>query len=470
MGTLKAGTGRTDITPAPGTPHAGWGAQTHQRGIGADLPLHATCLAITDGDTSLAIVDVDLIHLSVEMERKAASLASGMTGVPVAHIRISGTHTHSGPNTFRLPVITQGLEMVLSYMESVPQRIAGAVWQAFQNLAPVRVAAGTGSCDINVNRRFQGPDGRWVVGRNPAGPVDRTVRIVSFAALDETPVATLLHYACHPTIMAWENQFFTPDFPGAAKRVVEQQVGGTCLFLQGATGNIGPRRGFTGDLNVYRRLGAILGLEASKIALNTETLPRQTTFTGYQESGATIALYKDEPIEPAQPELRVTARKIGLPVRPIGSPDELEQEAAKLRAIMNQMRESGTPQQIRDATAAATQAGMGAERARLVHGRTHLDRRLMGIRIGDIALVSTQGEPFTETNERIVRESPFAHTLFSGYSHGGSGYVPTRQAFAEGGYEVETSLFSPDAADILADEAIGLLRELAEVRATASRR
>ena len=34
---LLAGTGRADITPAPGTPHAGWGAQTHQRGLGGAI-------------------------------------------------------------------------------------------------------------------------------------------------------------------------------------------------------------------------------------------------------------------------------------------------------------------------------------------------------------------------------------------------------------------------------------------------
>ena len=38
MGHLWAGVGRSDLTPAPGTPQGGWGAQTHQRGLGADMP------------------------------------------------------------------------------------------------------------------------------------------------------------------------------------------------------------------------------------------------------------------------------------------------------------------------------------------------------------------------------------------------------------------------------------------------
>ena len=107
-----------------------------------------------------------------------------------------------------------------------------------------------------------------------------------------------MHYACHPTTIAWQSQYVTPDYPGMAKRVVEEQFGGTCLFLQGATGNIGPSKGFTGDLSVYRKFGKLLGLEASKVALGIETLPREEKLVGLQESGATIALFEYDTVEP----------------------------------------------------------------------------------------------------------------------------------------------------------------------------
>lgn len=463
MTELLAGFARADTTPPPGTPHAGWGAQTHQRDSGHDLPLEARCLVLSEGDTTLAIVDIDIIHVSAEIEQRAVQLASAMTGIEANHIRISATHTHSGPNTFRLPMITEGLETVLRYLEGLPDRIAGTVHQASRSLRPVRFAAGIGSCDINVNRRFQGPDGRWVVGRNPKGSVDRTVKVIRFDDLNQAPVAVVLHYACHPTIMGWQNQLVTPDYPGAAKRVVEQQLGCGCLFLQGAAGNIGPREGFTGDCSIYRRLGAILGLEAAKVALNIDTLPRETTFRGYQESGAAIALYRDEPLPMTEPRLAVIAKSIALPVRSLPDPDLLDADASRLRGELAHIRVQGTEQEVRDARAAATQAGMRADRARMVYGRTHLDRRLCGIRLGSIALVSTQGEPFIEMNERIVKASPFAHTLFSGYSHGGAGYIPTRSAYEEGGYEVETTPFTPDAEDVLVEESIALLRELGGV-------
>ena len=59
MNTLRVGVGRRDITPAPGTPQGGWGAQTHQRGTTADLPLYVTALVVEDPHEVAAIIDVD---------------------------------------------------------------------------------------------------------------------------------------------------------------------------------------------------------------------------------------------------------------------------------------------------------------------------------------------------------------------------------------------------------------------------
>lgn len=69
---LLAGTGRCDITPAPGTPPGGWGAQTHQRGTGADMPFFATALVLSHGDEQVAILDVDAIGFDREFSERTA--------------------------------------------------------------------------------------------------------------------------------------------------------------------------------------------------------------------------------------------------------------------------------------------------------------------------------------------------------------------------------------------------------------
>ncbi|HUQ92356.1 MAG TPA: neutral/alkaline non-lysosomal ceramidase N-terminal domain-containing protein [Bryobacteraceae bacterium] len=460
MHELLAGTGRSDITPAPGTPQGGWGAQTHQRGLASDLPFYATALVLQDARQTIAILDVDSIGFDPEWTTRILDAVSSLTGLPVGNIRFSCTHTHSGPNTFRLAVITEGRDMILEYLNGLPLQISGAVWQAQQNLRPVRVGTATGACDININRRQKLPDGRVVVGRNPGGPVDRAVRVVRLDGLDEQPVATIIHYACHPTIVGWHAKVATPDYPGMAKRIVEEQLGGTCLFLQGATGNIGPRLGFTGDLNIYRRFGRLLGLEAAKLALGIDTLPREPKLAGLQESGTTIALFEDVPVEPPPAVLGLQSRFLQLPLKSFAPPEEAEAEAAALREKLERLRREGTEAEIRAATAMATQAGMRADRARLYHGRTHIDWQLQGIRLGPVALLGIPGEPFLEIGQEIAARSPFQQTLFSGYSNGGFSYLPARDAYPAGGYEVETSPFAPGAAEIVVEESVRMLQDL----------
>jgi neutral ceramidase len=465
---ILAGVGRSDITPAPGTPQGIWGAQTHERGVAADMPLFATALALSDARETALIMDVDVIGFSPEWAQRILDATASLTGVQKQNIRIAASHTHSGPKTVRLEVVREGLDMGVEYLESLPLRIAGAAWQAVHSLQPARIAAGSGSCAINVNRRVTLPNGRVVVGRNWQGASDQTVRVVRFDDLGEKPVATVVHYACHPTIMAWDNQWFTPDYPGMTRQVVEREMGGLCLFLQGASGSVGPVRGFTGDRSVYRRLGRMLGLEASKVALGLETLPRRERFVGVMESGADIALYEDEPVEPPAPEFRIRSRIVTLPAAQYPPIEELTAQAEMRKDELERARESGDPAAIRSATARATRASILVNRSRMLKGASHLERELQGIRVGSVAFLSMPDEPFIELGQEIVAASPFIHTLFSGYSNGNSGYLPTRAAFAEGGYEVWASLYSADAADILVREAVSLLRELASDDAAAA--
>jgi len=457
---LSAGIGRSDITPAPGTPQGGWGAQLHQRGIAADLPFFATALVLAEGSTRAAIVDVDAIGFDAAFTDRILQEIEQLSGLSRSHIRLSCTHTHSGPNTFRLPMIREGLDLIQGYLDQLPGRIAGAVWQAQQSVRPVRVGAAKGSCSINANRRVQLTDGRMGVGVNEEGLVDRTVRVVRLDDEQGEVVATLLHYACHPTTIAWQSQHFTPDYPGVARQVMEKELGGHCLFLQGAAGNLAPRLGFTGDLSVYRKAGRILGLEGARLALEIETRPTRRTVRGFQESGAPIALYDYEPLADGECPLRVAYETTALPVRAFPSPSDAEAEAERLRAQCNQIRGKGTEAEIRAATALATQAGTQADLARLFHGKTHTGWPLQTIRIGPVALIAVAGEPFAETGMQIVAGSPFAHTLFSGYSNGGFGYIPTRQAFQEGGYEITASPFSEDAAEVLSAAALKQLNEV----------
>ena len=87
---------------------------------------------------------------------------------------------------------------------------------------------------------------------------------------------------------------------------------------------------------------------------------------------------------------------------------------------------------------------------------------LVALRLShSVGVVTAPGEIFTEIGQSIIARSPFRHTLFAGYANGTIGYVPTRAAYAEGGYEVTHACqVAPDAGEQIEEESLRLLRSV----------
>ena len=86
-------------------------------------------------------------------------------------------------------------------------------------------------------------------------------------------------------------------------------------------------------------------------------------------------------------------------------------------------------------------------------------------RIGDLGLVALMGEPFVEGQLEIKRAAPTRHALVAHFCNGYAGYVPTRRAFAGGGYETRTgagSKLPPDALEKITETASNLLKEVCD--------
>jgi hypothetical protein len=65
--------------------------------------------------------------------------------------------------------------------------------------------------------------------------------------------------------------------------------------------------------------------------------------------------------------------------------------------------------------------------------------------MGDMVVWSAPVELFGEISMAVRASSRFANTFYFGYTNGWFGYLPTAKAFAEGGYEPQTSPFTPAA-------------------------
>ena len=102
------------------------------------------------------------------------------------------------------------------------------------------------------------------------------------------------------------------------------------------------------------------------------------------------------------------------------------------------------------------------------HGRqclAPLDVQVSLVRIGRGAIVALPGEVFFQIGQRIAAHLDAEPVCVAAYCHGYIGYVPAREAFAQGGYEVDEShryvglwRVSP-AAENLLQEQVELLEE-----------
>ena len=284
---LFAGSGRRCINPPPDIAHGGWGAQKHEQAEGIDMDLWVTALALAGNGSIVLLLDLDIQILTNERADQIRAAVSQMTGLPVSNIRAAATHTHSGPVPYK-SWIEKGYDLVPPWFEAVARWSAEAASEAIANLEPVQIQAERGSCAINSNRRAVTAKGERFLGINPQGPCDREVIVVRLATAAGKTVATLANFACHPTIMGPGNRLITPDYPGAAKRIVEQALGGRCLFLQGAAGDQGPIQGFQADPQVYRHLGAVLGHEIARVGLELTAIPSRSELREVIPSGAPL--------------------------------------------------------------------------------------------------------------------------------------------------------------------------------------
>jgi hypothetical protein len=458
--TLSAGVSRRCINPPPNIAHGGWGAQKHEQAEGIDMDLWATAVALSDQQTIALVLDIDIQILTNERADQIRAEASKATGLPVQNIRVAATHTHSGPVPYK-SWIEKGYEMVGPWFDDVARCSAEAGIGAIKNLKSVRVRAGRGQCHINANRRAVTSSGERFLGVNPDGPCDREVQVVKLESDSGEPLATLVNYACHATIMGPPNRLITPDYPGAMKRVVEQALGGKCLFFQGSAGDQGPMLGFQADTSVYRNFGAILGHEVARVAVGLGSLPPTVKFREIIPSGAPLGMYEgDFEEQPATP-VRILEKEILVPLRE-GLP-ERKAATEKLefwKGRLKSAREAADEPGITEAIYMARRADIQLRMADDFGGKTSAGVRAHFVTFGDVAIVGCNIEPFCEIGMAVKKGSPFPVTFMCGYTNGRMAYMATAEEWPKGGYEVENSPFGQSAAQTLTDQILKTLHSL----------
>jgi neutral ceramidase len=384
---FRAAVVKIDITPSTPQWLMGYGPR---KSTGVRDRIFHRIAAIADGPTQVFIVASDLCLFSPTVYDDVTAELKKQSGIEPRQVWWTVTHSHSTPE-----VGPPGMYDVLlkgrsdhpwdrEYCEFVQTKLIEGIKQAREKLEPARVAIGTGMSRANINRRARDADGKISLGLNPDGPTDRQIGLIRLERPDGTPLGLIANYAMHGTVLAGSMLQISGDGPGVVASYVEEKLGAPMLYINGAAGNLAPI--YTVQDLARSHIGEFRVLLGDKILDANRTLGA---------GAADGKLWLGETwIE--------SPRKEGL-----GWSEELKNYGAK------------TPG--------------GADMVRVP---------VRVVRINDAVMWGSPVELFCEIALRVRAESPFRHNFFFGYSNGWMGYLPTAEAFRDGGYEPRTSPFT----------------------------
>ena len=410
MSTLRAGFARRDITQPIGSP-ATLGLRVTITEIWD--PLSATaCVVEADGERA-AIVGLDLCGLLAASHRTIRERVAAVTGgaIPADRVILNASHSHSAPYlSDELQEILRPLGLRLQddkYAALLPDLVAEAVVEAADRAVPATPHMGRGRVErVAANRRPRRPDGTVVhrYGRPPQelrelpeGLIDPDVAVVRFSDARGGAVGALMVYACHPTASSVGTPpYVSADFPGHARTALEGEYGHPFVFLQGCAGNEGTGKWVSGTawddtVAMGARLaeGVAAGLEAAR--------PVRDAGLRFGVSSLSLDLDPFPPIAQMERQLEEATR---------------EDSFGPIVAVGDALVVARRLDERRQATISAVTFG------------------------SDLALAVLPAETFLEHGLAVRAGSPFRDTIVAAYNDNTLQYIPTREAFPDGEYEV----------------------------------
>ncbi len=405
----KVGVAEVDITPPVGVWLTGYAARTHPcTDIHDELLAQALVLEKPNGQR-VALVSIDLLALTDEQVTSIRRLVRQWTGIHPEHLLLNCSHTHSAPAIGELAAPWMGIPDH-TYLDVVVRKIATAVKQATERLTEADLLFGTAHCTIGINRRQKTTQG-VVIGQNPQGTTDPRVDILAAAAPSGDLLAIAFAYACHPVVLGDSNYAVSADYVGAARKVLRRALDAPALFFQGCAGDINPR--MRGSFAIAQQLGAELA------------------------GSVLIALGNLEPVDG-----EIVSGAIGrvqLPLQPPPKPQWLRQWRRNHLARAQDAKKAGRMGEMRWRRCEVEWATKLLKALREGILPTHEPINLHVLRLGDLTFAAMACEPFAEIGLTLRQQSPFNRTVPLGYTNGCIGYLPTKAAYAEGGYEVTTA-------------------------------
>lgn len=392
-GGFRASVVKVDVTPSTPKWLAGYPAR---QSTGVHDRIHHRIVGFDDGRKQFFLVSSDVCLFSPAIYDEFAADLKRQTGIDRLDVWWTVTHTHSapevGPPGLILAMMPEryGHDWDREYTAWFEKVLIDGIKEARTKLAPARLAVGTGFAMANINRRGRDPEGRISLGLNPEGPADRQIGLLRLDKLDGSPLALVASYAMHGTALGPQNKLISGDAPGIVAAYVEEKLGAPMLYINGAAGDMAPIYTVQPDFRAAH-------INEFNVLLGDRILAACRSLGG---SFDTVRLFSGEAVVE-------TPRKAGF-----GWDDGLK----------HYLRETPGGAFVR------------------------MPVRFLTIN-GEVAVWSAPVELFSEIAMNVRRQSPYPFTFYYGYANGWFGYLPTRQAFREGGYEPRTSPFSEQVED-----------------------
>ncbi len=425
---LFGGFARTDVTPELGILLMGY-PDPDRKAESVRDPLQANALVLKQGETTAVLISLTICILDdagVEAIRRGIQ---EQTGIPADSIVVCTAQTHSAPCTM---TCWGWCDRDETYVDLLVSESIKAAVKASQNLKKIQVGIGTTESDVGVNRRAIKADHSVGLGYNPWGIYDPEMTVVCFQSADG-PLATLIHYGAHPTVLSSKSRAISRDWPGVMIDRVEDLTGAPALFVNGAVGDIAPRSNI---------LGSVGDGEAALLEVGTRA--------GMDAMRAIRAIKEFRNVE-----LGVTTGAYQLPYRPLPPEDEASRNLAEAELHRNEYGRGMCEYKY-------WQAVVRSQQAAPVSGKNYLQ---VILRLGPIAIVPFPGEPFAEIVLRLRDFSPAQYTLCASTSCGSNGYFVTRESLDRGGYEVWVAramgayILAENIDDVLVEKNLRLLTE-----------
>ncbi len=370
---------------------------------GQEGRLRASALVVAGREEKLCLVSCDVLMFNRDIVDEIAKRIESECGIPFENILISATHTHHAPSTVRI----HGYDRDAVFCGRLEEAIFKAVRDADKKLktdhgARMFFRLGQES-SVGQNSRLLLEDSTiyWVGPRDDAlratGPFDPELPVIAFRKPGGSLEALLFGHSTH-NIGTRQGNVRSPGFCGLAAQELEEELGGTMLFLLGAAGS-------THNLN----------LRADEMVLRMKAAVKEALSGAQGMDLGTLGSLKEE--------LEYRVRKF----------DEEAEEDAVTHYCGKRL--GGDPEPT-------IEVFRRMRRELSLHQGEVRRTWLQAMLIGDVALVGVPGELFTSLGVEIKRRSPFRYTYIVELANDYIGYIPDEEGFGLGGYQVWTGFHS----------------------------